>query len=145
LTFGTICKGAGLMKLNRIPTPAPFRTEKRRAGRRREGRLRLGLLAKLELVCGNETCEVVDLSATGARLRVSKAPRVGNSCILLLDTIEAFGSIVWSSGQLCGMKFDERLLESALIDFRVRREEIAGREQVEELEFARDWVEGRVR
>lgn len=87
-------------------------------GRRRYGRLRLRIQAKVITVLGTFSGLVVDLSLTGARVRLTNgAPRSGDA-LLQWDSHEAFGRIVWTEGADCGIRFDEPLAENVLLDMR---------------------------
>jgi hypothetical protein len=114
-------------------------------GRRSNGRLRLGLEGSLELVCGRRKCTVVDLSASGAQLRLRTVPRLGECGLLKIDRVDAFGEIVWHNAHNCGLKFDVPLNAQCVLDFRQRCEELLWREQNADREYAQNWVDGSVR
>lgn len=115
-------------------------------GRRGGGRLRLGLKGSLDLVSGCKSCEVVDLSLCGARLRMNIPPRAGEWGVLEVNGLDVFGRVVWRRERLCGLNFDEPISNEQLLDFRIRGEQLyneqVAREQAEPVEFARSWVHG---
>jgi hypothetical protein len=51
--------------------------------------------------------EVVDLSATGAKLRGSMMPPVSKPALFRLDDFEVLCKVVWASDDMCGVRFDE--------------------------------------
>ena len=92
-------------------------------GRRRYGRLRLRLRAKLITIHGTTNGILVDLSLTGARVRVAKAVPGSGDAMLQWggqggEGHEAFGMIVWVHDGECGVLFDEPLPEAILLGMR---------------------------
>lgn len=92
-------------------------------GRRRFGRLRLRLRAKLITIHGTTNGMLVDLSLTGARVRLANTvPRSGDAMLQWEghggEGQEAFGMIVWVHGGECGVLFDEPLSEAILLGMR---------------------------
>ena len=53
---------------------------------------------------------LVDLSATGARLRGRELPRAGESLWVKIDSVRRFGLVCWSTGRECGVEFDDAIL-----------------------------------
>jgi hypothetical protein len=49
---------------------------------------------------------LLDISATGGRLRGPDLPAVGKSLLLRVDAVEAFGTVTWIRGDSCGVEFD---------------------------------------
>ena len=92
-------------------------------GRRRYGRLRLRLRAKLITIHGTANGMLVDLSLTGARVRLANTvPRSGDAMLQWGgqggEGHEAFGMIVWVDDCECGVLFDEPLPEAILLGMR---------------------------
>lgn len=112
-------------------------------GRRATAREELPLPAVVSTVENSLVAELVDLSATGARLKGTHLPARGAVISLKLDCVHAFGTVVWSSGDECGVCFD---LPLAPFEFsRLRREvKIASVmwRNVDERLAARDWQFG---
>ena len=99
-------------------------------GRRRYGRLRLRLRAKLITIHGTTNGLLVDLSLTGARVRLANGePRRGDA-MLQWEGHEAFGTIVWVRDGECGVLFDEPLPEATLLGMRDAVACLDDREQV---------------
>jgi len=67
---------------------------------------------------------LVDLSATGARVRSSKLPSVGDDLYLSVCKVKAFCIVRWQRGDECGVRFDEPLLQDEVMS--VRREVLTG-------------------
>lgn len=52
---------------------------------------------------------LIDVSATGARIRAEDPPKRGSEVILQAKNLDVFGRIVWKSGELCGIRFDREI------------------------------------
>lgn len=49
---------------------------------------------------------LLNVSRSGAKLRGSKLPAVGEDALIKAGPVEAFGTIVWRHDDLCGIHFD---------------------------------------
>ncbi|MDE2435331.1 MAG: PilZ domain-containing protein [Sphingomonadales bacterium] len=78
-------------------------------GSRSINRLRLGVPARLALTIGTERCLLDDISAIGARLRLSRALPKGQTAVLNFHELRIFGSVVWWRNGECGLRFDRPL------------------------------------
>lgn len=58
--------------------------------------------------------DLLDLSASGAKLRGGDLPTPGQEVLVLLGRLEAFGSVVWRDEDQCGIHFDVALSDQAL-------------------------------
>ena len=87
-------------------------------GRRRNGRLRLRLQARLITIHGTTSGVLADLSVTGARVRMREPVPSAGDALLQWEGHEAFGMIVWASGCDCGVLFDDPLPEALLLGMR---------------------------
>lgn len=85
-------------------------------GRRRASRKTLPMPALVSTVQQTRMAVLVDLSATGARLRGSGLPRPEDAVSLRMDCVRAFGIVAWSEAGECGVAFDP-----PLPDFEVER------------------------
>ncbi len=84
-------------------------------GRRRHSRLRLQLPARLITLEGTLQATLVDLSFTGARVALDvKGPARGDA-VLEWGGFEAFCSIAWTEGRMCGLDFEAPLPGRILI------------------------------
>jgi hypothetical protein len=108
--------------------------------RRRKARLRVGIPATLVTLDGRQDISLVDLSETGARVKVENAETIGNGVLHWLG-FEAFGSIVWRRGQTVGIHFDSPIDSDWVLTTREWLPKLPSSK--EELKrFARDWVNG---
>jgi hypothetical protein len=114
-------------------------------GRRGQARLRLHLPAELIVLDGTFQCTVRDLSQGGARLALSRPPRLGAEGFLRCLGLETFGTIVWQRSELCGMEFDEVLNEDMVLAARRLTERYPDVERARQQEAIADWVSGRSR
>jgi hypothetical protein len=61
---------------------------------------------------------MVDLSVTGARIRLRVPVLAAGDALLQWEGNEAFGMIVWAKDCECGVLFDEPLAETVLLGMR---------------------------
>lgn len=88
------------------------------ANRRRSPRGPIILPASVVTMSAYQYLELVDLSATGAKLRGSSLPAVGKTALLRLDRYHTLCRIVWAEHGLCGVHFDMPVPPGVLADFR---------------------------
>jgi hypothetical protein len=62
--------------------------------------------------------ELVNLSATGAKLRGAPIPETGKTAIFRLDRLQVLCKVVWTKGDLCGLRFDELIPPRVLAHIR---------------------------
>ena len=75
-------------------------------GRRAAARSASPLIAVFTTLQQSHTAELVDISATGARLRGEHLPEAADELLLSIDKVRAFGTVVWSDADECGVEFD---------------------------------------
>ena len=112
-------------------------------GRRAEARVRLGIPATLILLDGHHRCRLDDLSCTGARVSLARAPSPGASGVLVVDGVEAFGMVVWSSADRCGFSFEDRVPTDNVVRLRHFADNFAENERKVLERNAREFVQGR--
>ena len=78
-------------------------------GRRAAQRSNAPLLALITTLDGSHSALVVDVSSTGVRLRGPGLPRMGTDLNIGIEEVRAFGSVVWSEHDECGIAFDQPL------------------------------------
>jgi hypothetical protein len=61
--------------------------------------------------------QVVNLSATGAKLRGPTIPASGKPALFRLDNFEVLCKVVWATDELCGVRFDEPIPPRILAHF----------------------------
>lgn len=83
----------------------------RRVGGGRRSAMRSSLLLPGMVlgVASSKSAVVVDVSRTGARLRVSDLPPDGKDLILRMGKVERLAQVKWKRGDICGVEFDEPL------------------------------------
>jgi hypothetical protein len=121
-------------------------TDAQPGGRRGEPRAQIRLAVAVETLDGKKQARLLEVSMSGARLEGPGLPAAGKDVVLLGGAAEAFGTIVWTAGERCGMHFDEPIGASELIA--LRRVAVAIEESgitPEELQAAADWESGLAR
>jgi hypothetical protein len=78
-------------------------------GRRQAQRSPADLPALVTTVARAQPVVLMNVSATGARLRGGDLPDVGGDLMLKIDKTEAFGIVQWKRQDLCGVAFDQPL------------------------------------
>jgi len=113
-------------------------------GRRADDRITAPLMAVLTTRAKRHVAELVDISATGARLRGNDLPPHGDEVILAVDRVRVFSIVCWHDAGDCGLQFDEPLSQDALADVRREVAEAAGIPVVMRAALE-DWVSGTAR
>ena len=75
-------------------------------GRRSASRSEGPLIAVFTTLKQSHSAVLADISATGARLRGARLPHMGEELLLSIDAVRAFGSVIWSEVDECGIAFD---------------------------------------
>lgn len=114
------------------------------AGRRQAARVRLALPGKVILITGQEPCLLDDLSQTGACVTVGgMAPPAGDDVVLMVQGVEAFGSVVWRRDTRFGVLFEEPLAKDDVVRLRAIHDHFQMLELEQNRLRARDFVQGR--
>jgi hypothetical protein len=122
----------------------PFNRAAGSPGRRQAARVRLALPGKVILITGHHACLLEDLSQTGARVTVSGTPpRVGDDVVLMVNGVEAFGTVVWQSGAGVGLCFEQPMAIDDVVRLRNIHDHYQLLEQQAERRRAREFVQGR--
>jgi hypothetical protein len=111
-------------------------------GRRRDSRLRIGkgVPARVLTLDGQASASLLDLSQSGAHLRSAAPMRRGQDLMLWWLDFEAFGRLVWISGDEAGIEFDELLPPSVLLETRMKVDEsLAPSSEQFAYDRARNW------
>lgn len=95
-------------------------------GRRTAPREETPLFAVFSTVSRSDRALVVDVSATGARLRGDHLPPCGESLELSIERARAFGTVMWSEGRECGIAFDEPMSAAEVLSLRDRVSALGG-------------------
>lgn len=112
------------------------------APRRSHRRARLCLPATVETVSGRTAAEITSLSRSGACVRLPSAPRVGNDIVVMCGDLDAFGTVVWSGRDACGIRFDELLSDEAVLSARYQSDHQPELIQAQRIAAARAWAQG---
>jgi PilZ domain len=78
-------------------------------GRRNAARAQAPLLAILSSVASDHRAAIMNLSLSGARFSAPDLPAEGEKVAFRADTVQAFGTVVWSRGRECGVVFETPL------------------------------------
>jgi hypothetical protein len=113
-------------------------------GRRQAARVRLALPAKVILITGHEPCQLDDLSQTGACVTVAGTPPpIGDDAVLMVNGLEAFGTVVWRRETSFGLCFEEPVAMDEVVRLRGFHDHYRTLEQQQQRNRARDFVQGR--
>ena len=74
-------------------------------GRRRDARIPTSVAAQLITTTETISVTLIDISNTGAKFHGPKVPAIGRLVMVRIETLEAFGTVIWSIGELCGVDF----------------------------------------
>jgi len=95
-------------------------------GRRRARRESAPTIAVFTTVTQSHAAVLVDLSATGAGLRSSDMPQIGEELMLSVESIRAFGSVAWVRDDHFGVAFDDPITLGQVQQLRGRLTRSAG-------------------
>ena len=95
---------------------------------------------------GTQSCILMDLSLSGARVETSQPARLGDEAVLMWGGFESFGQVVWTTPSLCGVALFDPISDATLLGTR-QLDQVARLPDDRELtrNSARSYVEGRVR
>ena len=104
-------------------------------------RLKLQLPAQIFTFDGSEDVLLLDLSQVGARL-ACRIPPTFTKGVLSWMGFESYGDTIWQKGRMCGLRFDEELDLSVVVQTRrdVREEWVRYSDDLEST--ARLWAQG---
>ena len=86
--------------------------------RRRSQRAAVVLPASVVTMSSYQYFELIDLSATGAKLRGHMVPPLGKTALFRIQTYQALCRVVWADNGVCGVRFDELIPARVLEDLR---------------------------
>lgn len=123
--------------------------------RRKQSRLTTTLPARITTLCGCQSAVLLDLSLTGARLRMphncelSETLKSGDAAEIAWESYNGFGTVAWLSptpeGIETGLRFDAIIQPHVLIATRDIQDAFAQKGGFRSIvtEQARQWVVGR--
>lgn len=88
------------------------------AGQRTRPRSKVSLPGNLATPATSQPIILVDVSATGARVRGGNLPAAGEFVRLSIGSSIAFGAVAWCEDEECGLAFDHRLTDAEVAEFR---------------------------
>jgi hypothetical protein len=90
-------------------------------GRRSAARESAPLIAVCTTVTASHQATLIDVSNSGARLHCNRVvPQQGEELLVTVEGIRAFGRVIWSYKNLCGVAFDNPL-DAEQVDFLRKR------------------------
>jgi hypothetical protein len=95
-------------------------------GRRLAPRETAPVMATIFTLFRSSSAVVVDVSASGARLRGERLPDEAEEVIVCIDGLRTYGSVAWAIGDECGIKFGEELPADWLEGLRARVARVRG-------------------
>ena len=118
----------------------------RGGGRRSAERVEIPLPALLTTVARTHRAALLDVSCTGVRVQGSDLPHEGEDLQIKIESVRAFGTVMWVEGQQCGLAFDSPLMPFEVDSLRRQANlpRLAGL-AVEDRLAAEDWLVGRTR
>jgi PilZ domain len=86
--------------------------------RRRSQRAAVVLPASVVTMSSYQYFELIDLSATGAKMRGPTIPPLGKTALFRLQSYQALCRVVWADNGVCGVRFDELIPARVLEELR---------------------------
>ena len=127
-----------------MPMPFQYGAKAQVPGRRQAARVRLALPAKVILITGHKPCLLDDLSQTGAKITVDQTPPpLGDDAVLMVNGVEAFGTVVWRRGNSFGLCFETAMPIDDVVRLRGCHDHFKTLEEQQQLRQAREFVQGR--
>jgi hypothetical protein len=116
-------------------------------GRRAAPRLHLSIPAKLMSVVETQSCVLVDVSQTGARIRLDRPLAVNTSGYLKVGPLDVFVTALRhtpheAGGGINGLEFEIRLTKSEVLALRAYAEDFEMAERRAFRRQAQNWVMG---
>lgn len=110
--------------------------------RRRSPRASVLLPASVVTMDAYQYLDLVNLSATGAKLRGATIPAVGKQAMFRLDHFQVLCKVLWVKDNLCGIRFDEVIPPRLLAHFKEAGTATVGMLTPEEQQAAEEWTNG---
>lgn len=115
-------------------------------GRRRSERKPILLNAAMIGMRNSCTVTLLDVSSTGAQMKMPEPMRCGQEIWLKVPPADIFGRVVWIEGEHCGIHFDEPIAAAELASLQAQGKVVMLHGMSEdELLAAEEWRSGRAR
>jgi hypothetical protein len=112
-------------------------------GRRCAVREPLLLEAAITTLRASRRVTMVNISATGARLRGPEMPDVGADVLIRAGSVDTIATVVWNRNGMCGITFDEPIDDAQVEELRrTGRFTSLAKLTPEERSAAEDWISG---
>ena len=82
--------------------------------RRRRARRPIFAVGSAVTILGSRSVIVENLSVTGAKVCGRELPSIGKQVLIWMDGLDVLGSVAWSRGDECGVRFDAELDAQAM-------------------------------
>ena len=69
----------------------------------------VGLPAQIVCLGARRSGTLINISRTGAQVRLDDPPSKGSEVFLYVTTLQLFARVVWQNHEWCGLQFDEEL------------------------------------
>ena len=89
-------------------------TVPREACRRAYPRMDVVLAASALAIARSRSVVVTDLSLEGAQIGGRDLPPAGEDMMMLVGSLAARATVVWSDGEKCGVRFDEAIADETI-------------------------------
>lgn len=102
----------------------------------------MDVTASLVLTHETRTCLLINISASGARVRMSKPLSVGSTAIFTFHLLRLYCTVVWSRGEECGLSFDRQIEQEdmeGMLWITQNREQY---ERINQESRVADWADG---
>lgn len=131
------------------PAPVSDPATPRPTGRRSAARLRLAIPVRIVSTHATQTCILLDLSRTGARIGIAEPLAPGICLFLRIAQFELFAEVIrcdrGEGGGINGLAFDEPLPDATVLAVRRHAEGFEQRQRDTLRDQARRWVSGESR
>ena len=89
-------------------------TVPREACRRAYPRMDVVLAASALAIARSRSVVVTDLSLEGAQIGGRDLPPAGEDMMMLVGSLDAMATVVWSDGEKCGVRFDDAIADETI-------------------------------
>ena len=131
------------------PAPVSDPATPRPTGRRGAARLRLAIPVRIVSTHATQTCILLDLSRTGARIGLAEPLAPGMCLYLKIAQFEVFAEVIrrdlGEGGGINGLAFDETLPDATVLAVRQHAEGFEQRQRESFRDQVRRWVSGESR
>ena len=77
-------------------------------------RVEVSLAASALAIARSRSVVVTDISLEGAKLDGRDLPPAGEDMLMVVGSLDAMATVVWSAGNKCGVQFDEAIADETI-------------------------------